>query len=515
MAPTPLITKGNNTLARKWRKLKKRCASFSSVDAIGARTPSPSGSKNEVLDHNQSAEDEDDGNSPSSNLSTKIRSKLSQWNDDISTIRRKGSDPWWGFHNAESNNVTLNGVKRYTTVVRTSSLKYRDEKDEDDESEEDEAEDGDDLFVRASHITQNSSCVRSAVISSTNPYCTTSRVVGRSKKNKKTVPSWVIDDPQKTYNRNPSSPTPPPVATSSPLKVLASPASLSSSSSHQDQDSGYDGYCPDKDSPDKSISSCEDGSEELYGKFRVGRRPLPIYEKPFGGPLQQSLVTPLLNGSSSSESQIGLSNPRNSSQICQATVVNLVKTKEDLSAPPPLPPRPGVPPKENHHLNCSSLPRKRRMNKKIMYEIANHQGDFNGEPPSSRFDSMHRNERVLSPNNLSESQEPKELSQFCTMPRQTKQFTIQTVTFEKGPGNKSLGFSIVGGKDSPKGSMGIYVKTIFPTGQAQGVLQEGDEIYSINSNSVSGKTHQEVISLFKEIKIGTLVITLGRRKPKS
>ncbi|OAD61720.1 PDZ domain-containing protein 2 [Eufriesea mexicana] len=109
-----------------------------------------------------------------------------------------------------------------------------------------------------------------------------------------------------------------------------------------------------------------------------------------------------------------------------------------------------------------------------------------------------------------------EESRFCTLPRPGKggaSFTILTARFLKGPGHKGLGFSIVGGTDSPRGNMGIYVKTVFPNGQAAdlGTVKEGDEILSINSKPLHGMTHAEAIAEFKSVKAGDVVLHVGRR----
>lgn len=106
---------------------------------------------------------------------------------------------------------------------------------------------------------------------------------------------------------------------------------------------------------------------------------------------------------------------------------------------------------------------------------------------------------------------------FCTLPRRTKttpHCTFHTISLEKGPGKKQLGFTIVGGADSPRGALGIFIKSIMPNGQAieTGQLKAGDEILAINGHVCHDLTHSDAVKMFKSVKTGEIVLNICRRK---
>ena len=219
MAPTPLSTKGSGTLARKWRKLKKRCSSFSSGDNV---SPGIARSKSMVVGdageaEDLHAEDVDEevrkeryssvGSQDGSRLQTLLRGKLSQLNSELRRRRRSSQgdsvSQWWHWNGSGSRDSTPNrsqGNSR-AAVARSSSLKgilgrrhNRDSSAAGNEWEEEE-EDGedDDVFVRVDPILGRAAAdgammggasgsqavtVKSASIVSAaarNPYCTGAR----------------------------------------------------------------------------------------------------------------------------------------------------------------------------------------------------------------------------------------------------------------------------------------------------------------------------------------------------
>lgn len=131
--------------------------------------------------------------------------------------------------------------------------------------------------------------------------------------------------------------------------------------------------------------------------------------------------------------------------------------------------------------------------------------------------AVHNYENVTMTPPKSLSMSSPQASNFCTLPRRTKnapQCTFHTVSFEKGQGKKQLGFTIVGGADSPRGALGIFIKSIMPNGQAieSGQLRAGDEVLAINGHVCHDLTHLEAVKMFKSVKSGEIVLNICRRK---
>lgn len=120
--------------------------------------------------------------------------------------------------------------------------------------------------------------------------------------------------------------------------------------------------------------------------------------------------------------------------------------------------------------------------------------------------------------NESESQTPN-TANFCTLPRKPRAptHTYHTITFEKGHGKKPLGFTIVGGRDSPRGPLGIFIKSILPQGQAveDGRLKAGDEVLAVNGQACHELAHVEALALFKAVRSGSVELRVCRRVKSS
>lgn len=83
----------------------------------------------------------------------------------------------------------------------------------------------------------------------------------------------------------------------------------------------------------------------------------------------------------------------------------------------------------------------------------------------------------------------------------------RTLHLNKGP--EGLGFSIVGGHGSPHGDLPIYVKSVFSKGAAadEGSLKRGDQIISVNGQSLEGCTHDEAVAILKNTR-GAVTMTV-------
>lgn len=84
------------------------------------------------------------------------------------------------------------------------------------------------------------------------------------------------------------------------------------------------------------------------------------------------------------------------------------------------------------------------------------------------------------------------------------------IALVKGGFGQGLGFNIMDGEELNIGGSGIFVRSIFPGGPAavDGRLQEGDEILSVNGDSLEGLSQQLATAKFKLVKKGLVTLSV-------
>ncbi|ELU01632.1 hypothetical protein CAPTEDRAFT_122699, partial [Capitella teleta] len=79
--------------------------------------------------------------------------------------------------------------------------------------------------------------------------------------------------------------------------------------------------------------------------------------------------------------------------------------------------------------------------------------------------------------------------------------SVKTIQLDRGS-HRSLGFSVVGGRDSCQGAVPIYVKSVVPNAPAgkDGRLRSGDQLLSVQGDSLENIDHSQAVSLLRNVQ---------------